>query len=274
MVVKEGLPSWQAGQVRIIRENRPPFHTVPQQMIGAVRTLSVLVGLAANLIPLYGVLYWEWDTFQLLMLYWMETVIIAFWTIRRIARVPLQELGTITVNGQIQAATRRMLCGFFTLHAGAFISVHLLFLWILFSGEWLKKVHGVASFFSELFVANGLWIALSFMFASGWISYLVSASQGYPRQIERGLYPQKRLAPAPDARGDTVGSIVGGLYVRIVIMQVAIIVGAIFARNYGSIAPLLIVIGFKTLADMAASIRGSSAFDGMTLSSGNTTFKT
>jgi hypothetical protein len=43
------------------------------------------------------------------MLYWMETVIIAFWTIRRIARLPLQELGTITVNGRERTATRLML---------------------------------------------------------------------------------------------------------------------------------------------------------------------
>ncbi len=35
-----------------------------------------LLGLVAtsigNVIPLYGVLYWQWDTFQLLMLDWME----------------------------------------------------------------------------------------------------------------------------------------------------------------------------------------------------------
>jgi hypothetical protein len=54
------------------------------------RTLSTLVGLIANLIPLYGVPYWQSHTFQLLMLYWMETVIFAFWTIQRIARLPLQ----------------------------------------------------------------------------------------------------------------------------------------------------------------------------------------
>ena len=53
-----------------------------------VRVFSVLFGLAANLIPLAGVLFWQWDTFQLLMLYWMETVIVAFWTIRRLARLP------------------------------------------------------------------------------------------------------------------------------------------------------------------------------------------
>ena len=239
-------------------------------MIGTIRTLSVLVGLVANLIPLYGVLYWGWDTFQLLMLYWMETVIIAFWTIRRIARLPVDQLGTIKVNGKEKAATHNTLCGFFALHAGMFIFVHLVFLWVLFSGDWLKKVHGFASFFDELLIANGLWLALIFMFVSGWIAYLASTSQGYPRAMERGLYPKKKIAPATDASADSVGSIVGGLYVRIVIMQIAIIAGAMLASSYGSMAPLLIVIGFKTLADMAASIRGSSALKGATWSSGNT----
>jgi hypothetical protein len=57
-------------------------------MIRATRTLSIPVGRSANLIPLYGILYWQWDSFQLLMLYWMETVIIAFWTILGVARLP------------------------------------------------------------------------------------------------------------------------------------------------------------------------------------------
>ena len=240
-------------------------------MTRAIRILSVLIGLVANLIPLYGVLYWQWDTFQLLMLYWMETVIVAFWTIRRIARLPENDLGTIKVNGKTKKATHNTLCGFFTLHAGLFIFVHFIFLWVLFSGDWLKKVHGFASFWYELFVANGLWIALIFMFVAGWISYLVSTPPAYPRKMERGLYPKKKITPAAEVAGDPVGSIIGGLYVRIVIMQIAVIAGAILAQSYGSMAPLLIVIGLKTLADMAAAARGVVPMKGMTMTSGNTT---
>jgi hypothetical protein len=33
---------------------------------------------AGNMTPLYRVFYWQWDTFQLLMLDWMETVLLAF----------------------------------------------------------------------------------------------------------------------------------------------------------------------------------------------------
>jgi hypothetical protein len=82
-------------------------------MIRAIRTLSILVGLIANLIPLYGILYWQWDSFQLLMLYWMETVIIAFWTILGITRLPVDPLGTITVGGRVKPANHKLLCGYF-----------------------------------------------------------------------------------------------------------------------------------------------------------------
>jgi hypothetical protein len=82
-------------------------------MIRATRTLSILVGLSANLIPLYGGLYWQWDSFQLLMLYWMETVIMAFWTILGITASPSTSSGPITVGGRVKPATHKLLCGYF-----------------------------------------------------------------------------------------------------------------------------------------------------------------
>ena len=43
---------------------------------------------AANLLPLAGVVFWGWDAFVILMLYWLETVVIAFWTILPVLVVP------------------------------------------------------------------------------------------------------------------------------------------------------------------------------------------
>jgi Family of unknown function (DUF6498) len=233
-------------------------------MIRAARTLNVLIGLIGNLIPLYGVLYWQWDAFQLLMLYWTETVIIAFWTILGITRLPVDQLGTITVGGRDKPATHKLLCGYFTLVAAVFILGHLGFLWIFFSGEWLKKVSGSSSILKELFVADGLWLALIFMFVSAWISYLSNAPPKYPRTIERGRVSQKTSGQAGEAGSDAVGEVVGGLFVRIFIMQAAIIFGGMLARAYGSIAPLLIVIGCKTLVDMSTANRGPPSFGSMT----------
>jgi hypothetical protein len=239
-----------------------------------IRTLSILIGLVANLIPLYGVLVWQWDTFQLLMLYWMETVIVAFWTIRRLARIPEDQLGSMTVNAQVRTATRAGLTGFFTLHAGMFIFVHLVFLLVLFSGDWFRSIPAGQGVLSALFLTNGVWLALLIMFVAGWISYRVNTEPSYPRKLERGLYPKRVVPPEAEPRaGDAVGNVIGGLYVRIVIMQVAIIAGGFFAQSYGSIVPLLIVIGFKTLFDLGAAWWGWKA-TGFTVSSDNTSIRT
>jgi hypothetical protein len=217
-------------------------------LLRVVATGTTLVG---NLIPLVGVLFWQWDTFQLLMLYWMETVILAFWTMRRLARLPADQAGNITINGRERPASNSMLVGFFTLHAGIFILVHLIFLWAMFSGEWLTKVHGPASFFRELFVANGLWLGLLFFLIAGWVSFHTEAKPAFQRRLEGKLQSTKFVEQTQKKTGgDAVGAVVATLYTRIFIMQIAIIFGAWFAGAIGSMAPLLLVIGLKTLIDL------------------------
>lgn len=95
---------------------------------------SVLILVAANLVPLIGVIAWGWDAFVLLMLYWLETAVIAFWTIVRIATLPRDALGKIRYEGSDQTPSPLGLAAFFTLHAGIFMGVHFLFLWELFAG--------------------------------------------------------------------------------------------------------------------------------------------
>jgi hypothetical protein len=244
------------------RPSHPILH-----LVHLVATVATLVG---NLIPLYGVLYWDWDTFQLLMLYWMETAIIAFWTIRRLAKLPQDQLGTMKINGVEKPATTRMMVGFFSMHAGAFIFGHLLFLCVLFSGDWFKRVH-TGGIVSELVTTNGVWIALALLFVGSWISFLIDIKPDYVVRIERWLQPNRFVPQAEPVKGG-VGAIVGVLYLRIFIMQAAIIFGAMLAQKLGSIAPLLIMIGLKTLSDLAMGAHTPSG-KGIEFSSNNMTFK-
>jgi hypothetical protein len=208
---------------------------------------ATLLTLAVNLIPLYGVLFWGWDTFQLLMLYWIETVIIAVFTIRRLTVLPQEGVPPV-VKGD-GSPSGFGLAGFFTLHAGMFIGVHFIFLWAFFSWDWIKRVHGVGSFFYELLVAHGVWVALLAMLLVHWIAYLTEPRPGYAIRVESGV--GRRLARGQTREtGDPVMPIIGGLYVRIVIMQIAIIFGAWFSGFSGSLAPLVIVIVLKTLIDL------------------------
>ena len=67
-------------------------------MLAALRNPATLILIAINLTPIAGVLWWGWDAFVLLMLYWLETAVIAFWTVVRIAATPKAALNDLHIQ--------------------------------------------------------------------------------------------------------------------------------------------------------------------------------
>jgi len=47
--------------------------------------IPVIALLAANVIPLFGVLFLDWDAFSIVLLYWSENLVIGFYNILKIA---------------------------------------------------------------------------------------------------------------------------------------------------------------------------------------------
>ncbi len=205
-------------------------------------SLPLLFLIGANLLPLAGVFFWGWDAFVLLILYWLETAIIGFWTALRIIINP----STIDVNGrpmnQMGLGGRIGLALFIAVHAGIFMAVHLVFLWGLFSGDWSGRIHGIGDFVRELIIGTDLWIPLALLFVvRGWLV----------------LSPpvRRRWSVAGEDEG---GVIAGGdnfivdLYLRIFVMQATIIIGAWFALMAGSsTAALALLVVLKTAAEVS-----------------------
>jgi hypothetical protein len=96
--------------------------------------LHNLLALVGNMLQVYGVMVWGWDMFQILMLYWMETAVIGFWGLLRLAVLPEGLLGEMTVNGRVVAATNRLLLQMFVPFVAISMAAHLLILWAMFSG--------------------------------------------------------------------------------------------------------------------------------------------
>jgi hypothetical protein len=211
---------------------------------------STLILIATNAVPLVGVLAWGWDAFLLLMLYWMESAIIAFWTIARIATLPPGAMGPLYVNGRPTNSPVAMTM-FFVAFLGMFMGGHLLFLWVMFAGAWKARIHGLTDFYGQIIVASGLWGVLLTLFVSRGLSFLFHVLKpDFILAIER-LVPIPGL-PRPPATGPVeAGSIVGGVLGRIALMQVAIIFGAYVALLFGSArAPLFILVVLKTIVDV------------------------
>jgi hypothetical protein len=209
---------------------------------------TTLFLLGANAVPIFGVLYWGWDAFVLLMLYWMETAIIGFWTILRIAVSPPGTLGPLLVNGRPVTNSSLAMAGFFVVHAGAFMGGHLLFLWIAFAGAWARKIHGPIDFYHQIVVATGFWLPLLALFISRGVSFLFHVLKpDMIRRLER-LLPFRM--PQSERTADDAATIIIGFYGRMTIMHMAIIFGAFIAVFVGSIAPLLILVTLKTVVDV------------------------
>ncbi len=210
-----------------------------------------LLAFAANMLQVYGVMYWQWDTFQILMLYWMETGVIGFWALMRLAVLPAGTLGEMTVNGRVVPATNKLLLQLFVPLFVISLAGHLLILWVIFSGAWGRVVHGPISFAAVFIVASGAWAPLLLTLLAGAVGFYQSPKRPnvFGRFMRRFSLWRRTGGAAAAAPADGLGPAVGGALGRIVLMQVAIILGGMLARKYGSIAPWLILIALKTLAD-------------------------
>src|ERR1700692_2655136 len=99
-------------------------------VVTALRVAAAALFAAFNLVPLYGIYAWGWDAFQLLLLYWGETVILFVCTLAHIALIPPARLGTMIVNGRTVAASRPMMVCLFLFLGGLILPSLLFFLFL------------------------------------------------------------------------------------------------------------------------------------------------
>lgn len=207
----------------------------------------------ANLLPLAGVAFFGWDVFVILILYWLETLVIAFWTI-----LPVLIFPDLTANGMGarvagsgNAAGRIGTAAFLTVHAGIFMTVHFLFLWTLFAGGWADVVHGPRDFVTAVVIGTGLWLPLLILFVvRGW------GILGWVVLPRLPFLPADDRPPRPDEP-----ALLAGLYVRIFIMQVALIFGGwVTLLLGGNMGVLVLLVLAKTAADLNF-VRLSGAVD-------------
>lgn len=202
-------------------------------------TSSILI--LSNLVPLAGILFWGWDTFVLLCLYCLETAVIGFWTIARAATMS-RDPGSATgrsITGALAMA------GFFTVHAGLFMSVHMLFIYTLFAGPWMGRIHDARDFIRLIVIGKDLWIPLVALFVGQGAIFINDA-------VNRFVFGK-----VPSTNADT-GEIMGEFYKRIVIMHVAIMGGAFIAQAIGTAAPLVILVLLKIAIEIRLRVKAKA----------------
>jgi hypothetical protein len=212
--------------------------------------LDRILTLLANLLPLAGVRWWGWDAFEVLILYWMQTVLVVAFILLHIRKLPLAGLGEIEVGGRMRPAKHRDYVILFAGLGFVFCAGHLGFLWVFFSGEWNKVVSGPTTFWQAFVIRNGAWLALSLNLVAAFARYLLTPPRA---ALIRWIGARIGLRDNNEPFGK-IDDLYMTLFTRIFAMQAAIIFGAMLVMSYGATtAPLLILIGLKTLFDLAAT---------------------
>ncbi len=109
---------------------------------------SALALVAANLVPLAGVLFLGWTVFATLLLFWVENVIVgAFNVLRMLVAQP--QIGAMW-------AAKLFMIPFFTFHYGMFVTVHGVFVLTLFGGGFAGRGLPTAATFAHAVQVAGI----------------------------------------------------------------------------------------------------------------------
>lgn len=186
--------------------------------------VSLVLLVAANLLPLVGVFLWDWDVFFLLLLFWCENVVIGLFGIARLI--------VAANNDTIKEGLFLPL--FFVVHYGGFMFGHFMVLFGMYSSnvEELGRSAQPEDYY-RLVLENLNWIAVAAIFVShGW-----SFVENFMGRSEH-----ERLSPM---------QAMGLPYKRMFITHVALILGGFFLIERGQpLGGLVILILLKIGLDV------------------------
>lgn len=97
-----------------------------------MKFIYLILLIILNLIPLYGVFFWGWQSFDLIFLYWLENLVIGFFTLIRFVVRPYSH--------PFELFFPLFLAPFFVFHYGMFCYVHGSFVISLFGSDVLGEI--------------------------------------------------------------------------------------------------------------------------------------
>ena len=194
---------------------------VPDAPPTSVASPSGLALIAANLLPLAGVLFFGWDLTQVIVLFWAESGVIAFYTALKMA-----------VVGKFAAI---FAVPFFIGHFGGFMAAHFLLIYAFFVRGFDASGAAPGAREALLGIFDPLWVSLAGLFISHGVSFFTNF-------IGRREYA-----------GTTVNALMTAPYNRIIVMHLALIFGGWVIMALKSPVPALaILVLLKTALDLSA----------------------
>jgi hypothetical protein len=188
---------------------------------------SALVLVAANGVPLVGVLGFHWTVFSILLLYWCENVVVGAFNILRMLIATPKDVAA--------DAGKLFLIPFFTVHYGMFAMVHGIFVLTLF-GPGGGAAPSPARFIAAVRDAGLGYGVLAIVLSHGFSFFHNYIAGG---EFRRASLSQLMFQP----------------YARVIILHVTILIGGFAAKAMGApVAALVVLIALKTAIDLRAHL--------------------
>ncbi|MEO8228798.1 MAG: DUF6498-containing protein [Chloroflexota bacterium] len=197
-------------------------------------TLAAGALIVANMVPLVGVLFFGWNVWTILIVYWLENGVVGAINVLKMGRAsgPFLAGGvSTTLNGRsVVDASKAALIPFFVLHYGIFWTVHGVFVLTLPLFATLGSGGGGPGPLPSVWT---ILLAIVALIVSHGLSYRLN-------YIGRGEYLQTSAAKQMFAP-----------YGRLVVLHITIIVGALAIGLTGApAAAIVVLIVLKTVLDL------------------------
>lgn len=205
-----------------------------------IKDISIIPLILANLAPIFGVLFFGWDIFSVMFLYWQESAVIGFYNILKMYKAsgPMEKTTNFTIKDiTINKLSKIFIILFFMFHYGMFMLVHGIFIFLIFARQ--KPI------FSYKFFMDNYYFAILLLFISHGISYYFNFIG--KEEFRKVSISQQMEKP----------------YSRIIIMHVTILLSAFLVMAFGSknTVGLFLLIAIKIAVDLHAHTKEHQYFD-------------
>jgi hypothetical protein len=205
---------------------------------------AVIALVAANAIPLFGVLFLGWNVWTILTIYWLENGVVGFFNVLKMSKAAgtdaVDSGMNVMVNGRpVAGSAKAVLIPFFVLHYGIFWLVHGVFIltlpmFVAFGGGGFFDGGAPSDGGAGIMSDPG---AIAFVLLGLFISHGISYRLNY---IGRGEYLRTSVVRQMAAP-----------YGRLVILHVGVILGAMaISFNRAPAAAVLVLVLLKTALDL------------------------
>lgn len=206
--------------------------SMPQSVARTTLTPSAILLVLANIVPLVGVLYWDWSVFVVLLLFWMENVV---YGVLNIPRILLSQGGS--PGGPVALASKLLVTLVFCIHYGIFTTVHGVFVVVMFGGtpDDLTSI-GPSLMWHEITSNQLQWVIVPLV-----VSHAFSFLENY---VAKGEYRTTTLSQAMNAP-----------YSRVVVLHITILLGGFLVMSLGDpVIGVVLLVALKTIMDLRSHV--------------------